>query len=565
MNLRCVRNMFAGRRKSRGQVLVVALVVIIILMVLAIFLFDLQNLIRLRSSTQTAADSAVLTAAAWQGRTLNIIGELNLLKAANMLIADVEPFDDDSKEGVLESVQLLTQMQTRVAYAGPMIGYAAAQEAAKNNGMRASDTFTTYIQDHLEDYVQPPSGLYEELFTDVIPYEDYEWLYAYSAMMEEIVNNGVAAQFVNTRYLKGTPLLIGEGGDLLMDPAFYDAVHTHNFCWFYRRGIEYGDTFDFSSIEMDMSPNGYFVGSELLPLYVSFTTGAPPAEVGNALDARAITPLPADHEALPEITWAMYENGGDGWDETGLYDYVNPYLRSNFRNNYTYGGASARAVCFSRPSLIFGRPSWRHGDSEEPAEEEGKLGEALAFSATAIDGTHSFKEYGDRLAAAESRLQAQATDESVKSSSAAKPFGALDADRPPHDAGVVLPVFTAARLIPAALVRQNLSDRNPDFIKFILEYFGHPSYPDVPPDIRAKYGYFISAIEAFQDRGSGFRVAWRSYDNWRREYMAGPDGISDTGDDRRDPCIPPDRDGGGGGGGGGGGSGPSRPGPSPIH
>ena len=562
---RCGLRKFPGsrrRHRSRGQVLVVALVVIIILMVLAIFLFDLQNLIRLRAKTQTSADSAVLTAAAWQGRTLNIIGEMNMLKAANMLIADVEPFDDDSKEGVLESVQLLTQMQTRIAYSGPMIGFAAAQEAAKNNGMRVSDTFTTHIEDHLVDYVEPASGVYIEVFADVIPYEDYEWLYAYSAMMQETVENGVAAQFVNNRYLKGVPLLIGEGADLLMDPAFYDAVHTHNFCWFYRQGIEYGDTFDFSTIEMDTTPAGFFVGSELLPIFVGFTTGAPPSAVTDALDARSIAPLPPDHEALPEITWATFEDSGDGgpgWDDTTLYDFVNPYLRSNIRANYTYGGASVRAVCYSQPSLIFGRPSWRHGDPEYPDEEEGKLGEALAFSATAIDGTHSFQEYGDRLANAESRLQAQATEETVQSSSAAKPFGALDDSTPPHGAGVVLPVFTATRLIPAALVPQNLADRNPDFIKFILEYFGHPSYPDVPPDIRSKYWYFISAIEAFQDRSSGFRVAWLSYDNWRREYMAGPDGIIDTADDRRDPCIP---DGGGGGGGGGGGS---SPGPSPIH
>jgi hypothetical protein len=562
MSLCGVRNMFRRRHKSRGQVLVVALVVIIVLLVLAVFLFDLQNLIRLRARTQTSADSAVLTAAAWQGRTLNIIGELNMLKAANMLIADVDPFDDESKEGVLESAQLITQMQTRVAYAGPMIGYAAAQEAAKNNGMRSSDTFTTHIEDHLNDYVRPPTGLYEEVFAAAIPYEDYEWLYAYSAMMEEVVDNGVAAQFVNTRYLKGIPLLVGEGGDLLMDPAFYDSVHTHNFCWFYRQGIEYDDTFEFGGLEMEMNPNGYFVGSELLPLFVTFTSGTPPRELNNALDARSITPLPDDHEALPELTWAMFEDSGDGgagWADTSNYDFVNPYLRSNIRSNYTYSGASARAVCFSRPSLIFGRPSWRHGDPEDPLEEEGKLGEALAFSTTAIDGTHNFKEYGDRLAAAEARLQAQSHDESVQSSSAAKPFGALDDSTAPHDAGVVLPVFSAARLIPAALVPQNLADRNPDFIKFILDYFGHPSYPDVPPDIRAKYGYFITAIEAFQDRGSAFRRAWLAYDNWRREYMAGPDGEPDTDDDRRDPCIP---EGGGGGGGGGGGS---SPGPSPIH
>jgi hypothetical protein len=268
------------------------------------------------------------------------------------------------------------------------------------------------------------------------------------------------------------------------------------------------------------------------------------------LNDRGITPLPDDNPARPSITWAAFEDAADGyaWNETGIYNVVNPYLRSDIREAYTYGGAVSFFYCKSRPSMLMGRPSWRYGTPE--SETEPRLGDALAFSDQDLGSGVSIGDMGRRLSSAEERVQGLTRQESVDSSAAAKPFGALADSLPPHAAGVVLPVFTDVRLIPAALSKANLSERDPTFHMFLLEYFGDPGYPNVPPDVRARYIYYIQAIEWFSDLDSGFRQAWLAYDEWRQIYMAGPDGIPNTSDDLRDPCLPPP-DGGGGGGGGG--------------
>ena len=140
---------FCQRQRDRGQVLIFAVIVATILLFMAFFLFDLQSMVRLRARSQHGVDAAVLSAAAWQGRSLNTIGELNLLKASLKLITDVDPTADDSLEGLLESVQLLSDMQVRISYAGPMIGVATAQQAAKNNGLRTTRNLYWALADPL--------------------------------------------------------------------------------------------------------------------------------------------------------------------------------------------------------------------------------------------------------------------------------------------------------------------------------------------------------------------------------------------------------------------------------
>jgi|GEM_PF-5994603 hypothetical protein len=544
---------FCQRQRDRGQVLIFAVIVATILLFMAFFLFDLQSMVRLRARSQHGVDAAVLSAAAWQGRSLNTIGELNLLKASLKLITDVDPTADDSLEGLLESVQLLSDMQVRISYAGPMIGVATAQQAAKNNGLRTTETFTGHWRTHFDEYIAP-GGVYEATYP---PYQGYDWLPSYQTMVEQAIANGVACQFVNNRYLSGLPQLIGNGSDFLMDVGFYSAVHSNHYCWFYRRGISYSDRYDFSLIELDQNLDDYFPGSEFLPLYVRFAASAPHIESNAMLLDRGFDLLDSEQEGYDQITWGLFEDNvaGKAWDDTGDYNFVNSFLRSDFKESYTYGGAAARAILQAKPSLILGSPSWRYG--EETADDADTLGDALSFSEEEIQGG-SFESYGERLSAAEERMRSLSEAEMVKTSAAAKAFGHLDETTPPHAAGVVLPVFTDVRLIPASLIKANSTDRNPEFMMFLIEYFGHPSYPAVPSDIRERYAYFISAIERFDDNASGFRTGWLTFDAWRASWMAGPDGVPGNADDRQDPCHV---SGGGGGGGGGG----SSPGPPILH
>lgn len=535
--------------------LIVAVFVAIVLLFMAIFLFDLQNMVRLRQRTQHGVDAAVLTAAAWQGRSLNTIGELNLLKASLKLITDVQPTNDTSLQGLLDSVELLSNMQTRISYAGPLIGMTTAQQAAKNNGMRSTESFDAHLQAHIDNYIAT-GAVYESLYGS---FQDYDWLPAYRTMIEQIAGNGIACQLVNNRYLSGLPELTGEGADFLMDIGFYESVHANNYCWFYRRGIDYYDSFDFTTIQLIHDSSDYFPGSEYLNLFVTYAQAEPHAEATAILNARNLTPLSPSQEGYDQITWAIYEDhaDGQGWDDTSAYPFVNNYLRADFDQSYVYSGAAARAVSFSKPSLIMGRPSWHYGEAEADTSTD-YLGDELDWSNEDLDG-QNFDDHASRLANAEGRMRSLSDRELVQSSAAAKAFGRLDAQTPPQDVGVVLPVFEAVRLIPAVLVKENIQDRRPDFLLFLLEYFGDPNYPNVPPDVYARHAYFIGAIEQFGDYSSSFRVGWLNFDNWRDGVIAGPDGIPGTIDDGSDPCQT--TSGGGGGGGGGG----STPGPPILH
>ncbi len=547
-------------RRQRGQTLVYVVMLMLILLVISIFLFDLQSFIRLRGKSQNAVDAAVLSAAGWQGRSLNIIGELNLVKATTLMISEIEPIDDASEEGLLAADALITQMQTRVTYIGPLLGYIAAQQAAKNNGLREVPEFTESLRRHIGmNFGDTLNGnsLFEEIYADNIPYNGYNWHDSYELMLLMLTVEKLAVKTVNTRYLAGMPQLVGPGADLLMDPSFYAAVQARSYCWFIRRGIPEDEVFDFSGVELVADQKAFFPGSEFLNLYVRFQVQVPPfGTVQPFLDGRGLNRLPDDQPGLANLTWAVFDNSDMGWSNTSSYDFINRYLRSPFKDEYTYGGAAARMFCEAQPSLLTGRWAWKYGQTDE---EKTDLGKELQWSEAEFgDSGASFSSYGQRLSQAEQSMAELRRSEVVYSSAAAKPFGKLTDSDPPQAAGVILPVFEQVRLIPAALIQENLFDRNYRFYKFIIEYFGNEDYPNVPDEISQKYAEYIGAIDEFEDQGSSFHEGWEAFEEWREEYMLGPDGEPDTEDDRPDPCLPSFSGGGGGGGG-------SRGGPGILH
>ena len=75
-------------RRSRGQVLILAVLAIVILAVAILVLFDIQRIMRGKIRVMSGVDAAALTGAQWQKHTLNLMGELNLVKACQVLISD---------------------------------------------------------------------------------------------------------------------------------------------------------------------------------------------------------------------------------------------------------------------------------------------------------------------------------------------------------------------------------------------------------------------------------------------------------------------------------------------
>ncbi len=132
------------KNKENGQVILLSLVIVIILALAALFLFDFQLAIRGKMKVETAEQAAALAAAEWQRNSLNLIGELNLIKACDAMLQDYEPANISSQaDPTSAACRTLTEMQSRIAFVGPMIAFGAAQQAAKYNGISIYNDSTT--------------------------------------------------------------------------------------------------------------------------------------------------------------------------------------------------------------------------------------------------------------------------------------------------------------------------------------------------------------------------------------------------------------------------------------
>ena len=203
------------RRRAGGQVLLLAVLAMIILVIAIMVLFDVQRIIRGKIRVMSGIDAAALTGAEWQKHTLNIIGELNLIKACTVLISDsiygiggnpenymkvnipenateaeIAAAIEKAREELAKlkkAADMLTEMQVRVSFVGPLIGFGAAQQAAKNNGLPHNRNCNEYLIDfyHLimdDDIYGNP---------ELVPqkYYNYAWRYPYAAMVQALVGS----------------------------------------------------------------------------------------------------------------------------------------------------------------------------------------------------------------------------------------------------------------------------------------------------------------------------------------------------------------------------------------
>ena len=183
-----------------GQVIITGVIMLLVLLLLLVSIFDIHNVIRAKFKFETAQQSAALAGANWQKNTLNLIGEINLLKACAVMLEGeknwdipLPPAEDDDgiarRMAIQGRLDQLTEMQTRISFIGPIIGYAAAQQAAKANGMRviksnkeevtALDSYMTRLQMRL-------------LAGQVAPINNYSWYEPYVSMLNRISASGIA-------------------------------------------------------------------------------------------------------------------------------------------------------------------------------------------------------------------------------------------------------------------------------------------------------------------------------------------------------------------------------------
>ena len=197
-----------------GQVVVFLLLALTALAFVLLFNVDLHRIIQRKSQAQNAGDAAALAAARWQGATLNLVGELNLLHL--LALANGPP----------AAVDAITNMQARLCFTGPMTALFAAQIAAKNNRIYVDPDMTALLSEHAATVRTQYAALFDgaQYFLEPWPGAWPE----YADMIAQVAADGIAAGPDNAQFF-----LDPSSGHLLMDKAFYEAVESRNWCWFY--------------------------------------------------------------------------------------------------------------------------------------------------------------------------------------------------------------------------------------------------------------------------------------------------------------------------------------------
>ena len=378
---------------SKGQVIVIAIVIMVILMLGILFLFDLQSVIRAKVKIETANQAAALAAAQWQKESLNLIGELNLIKACDALqtyvpdeLKNRQPPASEAEKATA-ACKIITQMQTRIAFAGPVIAFGAAQQAAKNNGVNIYDyqkqssssgmnnTVKQVQLDALSYYnnldISTATGemRYGDAYRNGISNRYPGWWDDYRGMLKSVIDQGVVVlPNVRIGIERVTPYAF-------KDRMFYKAIEGEWWCYVPLRSLlkqpdSYWSGKWWQQIQYD---NPHFTGqSEIYSLGISFaqdnaesSTGSYYTQTGNvtswndylnsALGSNSgQTWLNGD---FTPITWCLYD-GSWGWNSDREGEMLSwnrsqgGYLRGELTDNVKYDGAVAYAECSQTINLI---------------------------------------------------------------------------------------------------------------------------------------------------------------------------------------------------------------------
>jgi len=449
--------------KNPGQVTVFFLMVLVILFFVVLWNFDLHKILHVKSISQNAGDAAALAAARWQGISLNLIGDLNIMTALAL------------SQGDSAAVSAISNIQARLCYAGPMIAFVAAQQGAKNNGIYENTAFTARLREHAKgvrnDYGQADSGG-EPLFPEPYPNCWQE----YANMLDLVANDGVAAGPDNAQlYTDYT------GGHFLLMIDFYEAIAGRNWCWFYHDAPnlleEYSNFFPCWWAPLPPVTHREYINSEIFGLGVARRTTSLSEVVeleqllSTATERGLETPVTnimnesATWYCYDELTWSTWEamavDGPDPFPATGPV-----------RPQYDYAGADAAVRV-------------------EACTERLTPGPSGSVATNTITWT-----------------------------AAAKPFGYLNEEDLPNRFGLVLPAFHEVRLIPVdASSAPSGGAYNLDWRTHIEEHL--PDYMANGPV--SSSCWYCQQLVVWEDQTfRQFGVDWLEENSWRCTLGGGP-------------------------------------------
>ncbi len=513
-------------RHQSGQVLVVGIVMMLILLLAIFFIFDLHHVMRAKFKTETAQQSAALAAANWQKESLNLIGEINLVKAVESLLAEPVEWDNAAPasvdpdltllartgETLSTRVRLLTEMQSRVGFLGPLVGFAAAQQAAKANGLNPWTKLDSYIERLATDE--------RYLRKEVV--QNYRWRLPYINVLNGIADSGLSVM-PNVRLT--TSPRVSPRGLALQD--LYNEILAHdlnipegnNISWLgniYAFVKNWTDS-DFNGQwwEIDYSLVRFPEESEIYTVGIEFYHND---DESTALEwMRALKPdleiFPAERfrelARVLELTWCCYDSQWypeyfknlDSSYESDLFDYWfkgGGALRKSIRPGYVYEGPAAYAEGQVDLDLVsrFDVRSGKAADVKGRFKRRSSSGTGFQSNRVRIGSNRNAHTGGsDSLS-------------DYRPGAIAKPLGQLEGETPPIALPVILPVFDNASVMPThmpipfnfGVLRVNYALLD-TFLGWLSQQDSLWEYDPAPP---AGTESFLYALQRLTD-GKGFR------------------------------------------------------------
>ena len=483
------------RRRQQGQVLLLGVAVLFILLIAVLLLFDLHSGIRAKIKVESAQQAAALAGARWQMEGLNLIGELNLLKATVLMTAADSPVAAPPplrakpntaaarREQMANRVRAITETQSRIAFLVPLLGNLAAQQTAKQNHLPANQTdlYGYYLEhtlahnDHRERAV---AGFY--------------WYEPYASLLADLVEQRCAVR-TNARVDEMPEVWSNPAGSLgdasfrllLSDPALYTAIRDRNGCYWQlmrmaKAGVVLGDPWWM----IDYAPSPFIAESEIMPLGVSYRTAAIDPEL---LEGGLVTGgLPAEVRSdleIDPVAWCVYDAmwypesfSAEAYEAQQAYWRRGQWLRADRLPGYLYEGC-----CTAVDGYV----------------EVARLNRTdVSGGYVRPDGVPVLRRFG-REGAKRSTVvgtDPQDTGDAAVRGVAAKVLGCFHAGRSADDAPIVtpviLPVFRKVSLVPSTMpYALNMLTYGPDDLKRFLQWLStHPDLAnEAPPPGTGKY------------------------------------------------------------------------------
>ncbi len=442
-----------------GQAMIFVVMVLVLLAFVAFWQFDLHKTLYVKMRARDAADAAALAAARWQGQTLNLIGELNAIQAVLLTESWLEGEIDTAE------AEALDDLRSRLSFVGPVMGLVAANQTAHNNRIYSNPYYTAQFTDHI-------ARIREEYDRQFAPrWENgpggHSALHEYAAMLEAIARQGLAVMPDNPSWF----IDYMDRNHPLLNPAFYDAVASRNWCWFhfYQRALleRYTNWRSWPNLPALMQREP--LNAEVFSLHLT--------RVRTAANWPALAP-PHPGERIDEWLARAQAHGGGAvepdvvWLDVAWHGY-NPADWIPWTE-------------FLAPGFPFATPV------------------RPEYDVLGADAAVRIGAFADRITPGLGHGQ-------ILRTAAAKPFGRLADDDPIHAFGMVLPGFQDVRLIPMDASTAPEQGSMPGWTDHIYEHL--PIYTQRGPGALPGGCYYCRQLGRWED--GEFRQSGRA---WLEQY-----------------------------------------------